>query len=168
MQEGVLLRGREGEDPWARSRTMSEEEGAAMKTVGEVMVSPVVTANPRDTWADVLTLCQRRQIRHVPVVEQGQLIGIVSDRDLRDASTHPAVYSLLLDLLASLDRGAVEQIMIREVVTVPPHTAVAEAAKLMRERNIGCLPVVQEGRLVGIVTTSDLLAVLTAQNEQSG
>ena len=138
-----------------------------MKTVAEVMVSPVVTANPRDTLADVLTLSQRRQIRHVPIVENGKLVGIVTDRTLREASTHPAVYNLLLDLLASLDRGTVEEIMIREeeVVTVPPDISVKGAARLMRERKVGCLPVVEEGRLVGIVTTSDLLAVLSDQDE---
>src|SRR3990167_3454840 len=104
------------------TRKMTEEGGAAMKTVAEVMVSPVVTANPRDTLADVLTLSQRRQIRHVPIVENGKLVGILTDRTLREASTHPAVYNLLLDLLASLDRGTVEEIMIREevVVTVSP------------------------------------------------
>ena len=138
-----------------------------MKTVAEVMVSPVVTANPRDTLADIRTLSQRRQIRHVPIVENGKLVGIVTDRTLREASTHPAVYNLLLDLLASLDRGTVEEIMIREeeVVTVTPDTSVRSAARLMRERKVGCLPVVQEGRLVGIVTTSDLLAILSAQDE---
>ena len=138
-----------------------------MKTVAQVMVSPVVTANPRDTLADIRTLSQRRQIRHVPIVENGKLVGIVTDRTLREASTHPAVYNLLLDLLASLDRGTVEEIMIRdeEVVTVPPDTSVRSAARLMRERKVGCLPVVQDGRLVGMVTTSDLLAVLSAQDE---
>ena len=138
-----------------------------MKTVAQVMVSPVVTANPRDTLADIRTLSQRRQIRHVPVVDDGKLVGIVTDRTLREASTHPAVYNLLLDLLASLDRGTVEQIMVRgeEVVTVPPDISVKGAARLMRERKVGCLPVVQEGRLVGIVTTADLLAVLSAQDE---
>ena len=138
-----------------------------MKTVAQVMVSPVVTANPRDTLADIRTLSQRRQIRHVPIVENGKLVGILTDRTLREASTHPAVYNLLLDLLASLDRGTVEEIMIRdeEVVTVPPDTSVRSAARLMRERKVGCLPVVQDGRLVGMVTTSDLLAVLSAQDE---
>ena len=138
-----------------------------MRTVAEVMKSPVVTADPRDTLADVRALSQRRQIRHVPVVDDGKLVGIVTDRTLREVSTHPAVYNLLLDLLASLDRGTVEQIMVRgeEVVTVPPDISVKGAARLMRERQVGCLPVVQEGRLVGIVTTSDLLAVLSERDE---
>ena len=135
-----------------------------MKTVADIMVSPVVTVKPQDSLHDVLTLCQRRQIRHLPVVENEKLMGIVTDRTLRQASTHPAVYDLLLDLLASLDRGAVEQIMVREVVTVTPNTPVREAARLMRERNIGCLPVVNGGKVIGMVTTSDLLALLSAQD----
>ena len=135
-----------------------------MTTVGDVMVSAVATVRPQDSLRDVLTLCQRRQIRHVPVVENEKLVGIVTDRTLREASTHPAVYNLLLDLLASLDRGAVDQIMVREVVTVTPDMPVREAAKLMRERNIGCLPVVSGRKVLGIVTTSDLLALLSAHD----
>ena len=136
-----------------------------MKTVGEVMASPVVTSKPGDALADVVALSQRRRIRHFPVVEEGKLVGIITDRNLREASTHPAIYNLFLDLLASLDRGTVEQIMVREVVTVSPRTSVREAAKLMREHGVGCLPVVKEGKVVGIVTTSDLLRELSAQEE---
>lgn len=135
-----------------------------MKTVREVMVSPVVTATPRDTLADLFTLSQRRQVRHFPVVEHERLVGIVTDRNLREAATHPAVYNLLLDLLASLDRATVEQIMVREVVTVTANTSLRDAAKLMRERKVGCLPVVEDGRLIGIVTASDLLGVLAAHD----
>ncbi|MBI4587239.1 MAG: CBS domain-containing protein [Candidatus Rokubacteria bacterium] len=135
-----------------------------MKTVREVMVSPVVTATPRDTLADLFTLSQRRQVRHFPVVENERLVGIVTDRNLREAATHPAVYNLLLDLLASLDRATVEQIMVREVITVTANTSLRDAAKLMRERRVGCLPVVEDGRLIGIVTASDLLGVLAAHD----
>ena len=128
-----------------------------MKSIGQVMKSPVVTAGPGDTLADLVTLSRQRRIGHFPVVEGDKVIGIVSDRSLREASTHPAVYNLLLDLLASLDRGLVEQIMIRDVITATPDTPVVEAVKLMREHRIGCLPVVRDGKLVGIVTASDLL-----------
>ena len=103
---------------------------------------------------------------HFPVVEGDKVIGIITDRSLREASTHPAIYNLLLDLLASLDRGRVEQIMIRDVITAPPETSVVDAVKLMREHRIGCLPVVKDGKLVGIVTASDLLWDLAAQEGQ--
>ncbi len=137
-----------------------------MKRIGQVMKSPVVTARPGDTLADLVTLSRQRRIGHFPVVEGDKVIGIVSDRSLREASTHPAVYNLLLDLLASLDRGLVEQIMIRDVITAPPDTPVVEAVKLMREHRIGCLPVVRDGKLVGIVTASDLLWDLATGEEQ--
>ena len=137
-----------------------------MKTVGQVMKSPVVTAKAGDTLADLVTLSRQRHMGHFPVVEGDKVIGIITDRSLREASTHPAVYNLLLDLLASLDRGLVEQIMIRDVITAAPETPVVDAVKLMREHRIGCLPVVKDGKLVGIVTASDLLWDLAAQEGQ--
>lgn len=137
-----------------------------MKTIGQVMKSPVMTARPGDTLADLVTLSRQRHIGHFPVVEGDKVIGIITDRTLREASTHPAVYNLLMDLLASLDRGLVEQIMIRDVITASPETPVVEAVKLMREHRIGCLPVVRDGKLVGIVTASDLLWDLAAQEGQ--
>lgn len=140
-----------------------------MKSIGQVMKSPVVTARPGDTLADLVTLSRQRRIGHFPVIEGDKVIGIVSDRSLREASTHPAVYNLLLDLLASLDRGLVEQIMIRDVITASPDTPVVEAVKLMREHRIGCLPVVRDGKLVGIVTASDLLWDLaTGEGQKQG
>jgi len=140
-----------------------------MKSIGQVMQSPVVTARPGDTLADLVNLSRQRRIGHFPVVEGDKVIGIVSDRSLREASTHPAVYNLLLDLLASLDRGLVEQIMIRNVITASPDTPVVDAVKLMREHRIGCLPVVRDGKLVGIVTASDLLWDLaTGEGQKQG
>ena len=137
-----------------------------MKSIGQVMKSPVVTAKPGDTLADLVTLSRQRRIGHFPVVEGDKVVGIITDRTLREASTHPAVYNLLLDLLASLDRGVVEQIMIRDVITARPETPVVDAVKLMREHRIGCLPVVRDGKLVGIVTAFDLLWDLAAGEEE--
>lgn len=137
-----------------------------MKTIGQVMKSPVMTARPGDTLADLVTLSRQRHMGHFPVVEGDKVIGIITDRTLREASTHPAVYNLLMDLLASLDRGLVEQIMIRDVITASPETPVVEAVKLMREHRIGCLPVVRDGKLLGIVTAFDLLWDLATGEEQ--
>src|SRR3989304_2298410 len=138
-----------------------------MKAVGQVRKSPVVTAKAGDTLADLVTLSGQRHMGRFPVVEGDKVIGIITDRSLREASTHPAVYNLLLDLLASLDRGLVEQIMIRDVITAAPETPVGDAVKLMREHRIGCLPVVKDGKLVGIVTASDLLWDLATQEGRS-
>ena len=131
-----------------------------MKTVGMVMKSPVITAKPEDTLAEILKLSGRHQIRHFPVVKNGVLVGIVTDRDLREISTHPAVYNLLLNLLASLDRATLEDIMVRNVISATIDTPLAEAARIMIEKKIGCLPIEKDGQLVGIVTHTDLLAAL--------
>lgn len=139
-----------------------------MTTVSEVMKSPVVTAKPDDRLTDLLNLVLRHQVRHFPIVDHDQIVGIVTDRDLRLAATHPAIYNLLLDLLASLDRGSAKEIMVREVVTVSPDTPLPTAAKLMLEHKVGCLPVVNGGRLVGIVTTSEILAATAAQARAPG
>lgn len=140
--------------------------GAAMKMLAEVMKAPVVTVEGQHTAIDVQRIARRHEIRHFPVVEGDKLIGIVTDRTVREATTSPRIFSLLLDLLATVDRIQVAEIMETSVITAPPDMSLPDAVKLMREHRIGCLPVVQEGRLVGIVTTSDLLVVLAEEAKQ--
>lgn len=127
-----------------------------MKSVREVMKSPPITVKPDDPIPSLRDLAERHRIRHFPVVRNGKVVGIVSDRNLR-------ALNLLRELAASLEQAAAETVMVRDVVTVAPETSVQEAARLMVERQVGCLPVVKDGALVGIVTRSDLLAMLAAQ-----
>jgi acetoin utilization protein AcuB len=135
-----------------------------MKRVRDLMKSPVVTAKRGDKLSSLVAMVSSRKIRHFPIVEDGKVVGVVTDRDLRSASTHPAVYDLLLDALASLDRGSVGEVMSREVISVPPEIPMAQAAQIMLKHHISCLPVVADGRLVGIVTTTDVMAAFAAQN----
>ena len=132
--------------------------------VSDLMKNPVVTAKPDDKLSSLVAIVSSRKIRHFPIVEGGKVVGIVSDSDLRSASTHPAVYDLLLEVLATLDRGSAGEIMSREVISVPPETPMAQAAQIMLKHRISCLPVVADGRLVGIVTTTDVLAAFAAQS----
>lgn len=134
-----------------------------MKSVGDVMKSPVVTVKPDDKLMDLINLSRQLRIRHLPVVDGDRLVGLVSDRNLRESTQHLAVFSLMLELAASLNKAIAESIMVREVVTTTPDTPVSEAARLMRDRKIGCLPVVKGGKLVGIVTVSDLLADMATE-----
>jgi len=133
-----------------------------MRTVGDVMRSPVVVATPTSTATDLVSLRRQHGIQHFPVVEDGRIVGIVTDRNLREAVTDPRVFTLLLDLIASMDRVVVRDIMVRDVVTASRDVPLPEAARLMVERKIGCLPIVEEGRVVGIVTATDILAVVAA------
>ena len=128
--------------------------------VGDIMKAPVITVEPQQTAIEVLRLEREHKITHFPVVKKERLVGIVSDRSVREATTSPMVYQRLLDLLATVDVLPIEQLMETRVITVAPETSVVEAARLLLEHKIGCLPVVKDGRLVGIVTNSDLLQVL--------
>jgi acetoin utilization protein AcuB len=99
-----------------------------------------------------------RQIRHLPVVENdGRLIGIVTDRDLRQMIFDPAIQERLGDVVEALGGLTVREIMTWAVITVRPESEIREAARLMREQKVGALPVVEAGRVVGMLTELDLL-----------
>ncbi len=124
--------------------------------VNNRMIRDVVTALPGTSLADGLALMHERRIRHLPVLENGRLAGIVSDRDLRGAA--PPIGSLPEEQrLQFLRERRIAEIMKRDVVTVDPMTPIEEAARLMAARTIGALPVLEGDRLVGILTASDLL-----------
>ncbi len=120
------------------------------------MTREVVTASPRTSLAEGLALMNERRIRHLPVLEEGRVVGIVRDRDLRGAA--PPQGSLPEEQRYEFLRSRrIGEIMHREVVSVEPATPVEEAARIMAARKIGCLPVLDGATLVGILTASDLL-----------
>jgi acetoin utilization protein AcuB len=97
------------------------------------------------------------KIRHLPVVEGDRLVGIVSDRDLKKAAPSPFDRDTAEEFVRFTSAVTVKEVMSKEVVTTSPHCPIEEAAALMFEKRIGALPVVQEGRLVGIITETDVL-----------
>ncbi len=127
--------------------------------VVERMKTKLVVASPTDSVAAAWRLLRQHQIRHLPVVEEGKLVGIVTDRDIR------LVFPSALtsgrreqDPHDALEKVAVREIMTGQVVTVAPEAPIANVARLLLERRIGGLPVVQGSRLVGIITKTDVLA----------
>jgi acetoin utilization protein AcuB len=121
--------------------------------VRDIMTSPVATTNADATLASAYALMQEKRIRHLPVVRGGALVGIVTDRDLRLATSALSV--------KPFSPGArVEKIMRQPVQTADPLDPVEEAARTMRQLKIGCLPVVSNDELAGIVTGVDLLDAL--------
>lgn len=109
------------------------------------MTRDVVTVPSTATVADALDMLNAHTIRHLPVVEGGKVVGILSDRDLRLAIT------------GRPDETTVADVLTRDPVTVSPDATVETAARLLVDHNVGCVPVVEDGELVGIVTASDLL-----------
>jgi acetoin utilization protein AcuB len=127
-----------------------------MLLVKDSMTREVVVLSPRTTAAEALALCRERRIRHLPVLEEGRLVGIVSDRDLRSAA--PAFGDP--ERASALEKIRISDVMARDVVSAHPDDPIEEAANRMRERRIGCLPVVKYGEMVGIVTSSDVMEAL--------
>jgi acetoin utilization protein AcuB len=128
------------------------------------MHHPVITVKPRDSTAHARVLMEQHRVNQLPVMEGSRLVGIVTDRDLRDA--FPSLAESVVAGRRRLPKGAdpstiaVEEVMTHDVLTVSPETALAAATRQLRTERIGALPVVQNGRLVGILTRSDLLNAL--------
>jgi CBS domain-containing protein len=126
-------------DDWAKS----------YRTVGQFMSTDLFTVGPDDLIDLAASVMDWRHIRHVPVEDDGRLVGLITHRD---------VLRLLARGGAPAEEAvAVRQLMKTDPVTVTPETPTLEAVALMREHRVGCLPVVEGGALVGIVTASDFL-----------
>jgi acetoin utilization protein AcuB len=122
------------------------------------MKQKVLTLGPEASAFEALRLCRERRIRHIPVVKDERLVGIISDRDLRDAS--PPLGDP--DRVSTMKEIRLEDVMTREVITTHPEDTIVHAAREMYERQIESLPVVDEEKLLGIVTSSDVMRALIA------
>jgi acetoin utilization protein AcuB len=126
------------------------------------MKHPVHCVKPLDSIHHARELMEKHRVNQLPVVVDGHLIGIITDRDLRDA--FPSVFESSLftrrkPAVAATDPRSVtvEMVMTPNVTTIAPSGSMAEAARLMRNQRIGALPVVEGKRVVGILTRSDVL-----------
>ena len=127
-----------------------------MLRVRDSMTREVITLGPEASATEAWSLCREHRIRHIPVVQDGRLAGMVSDRDLRDVSPS----SRDNRDAATLQWVRVGDMMTRSPVTISPFDTIDHAAREIYTRKIGCLPVVDEGELVGIVTSSDMMRAL--------
>ena len=122
------------------------------------MKQKVLTLGPEASAFEALRLCRERRIRHIPVVKDERLVGIISDRDLRDAS--PPLGDP--ERVSTMKEIRLEDVMTREVITTHPEDTIVHAAREMYERKIESLPVVDEEKLLGIVTSSEVMRALIA------
>lgn len=125
--------------------------------VADWMTESVLTVETFDSISVARQLMAKHRINQLPVLENDHLVGIVTDRDLRDA--YPT--SMLIGRTKEIDEFAqsytVEEVMTHDVFTVGPETPLATAVGLLRRHRIGALPVVQNKQIVGIITRSDIL-----------
>ena len=127
-----------------------------MLIVRDLMTRDPITLGPEASVAEALQLCRERDIRHVPIVDKGELVGIVSDRDLTEASPAPDDPNFE----ETLESIRLEDVMSREVVTAHPQDPTGYAAKEMYEKKLDALPVVDDQELLGIVTSTDVMRAL--------
>jgi len=122
-----------------------------------------VTIHPDASFFEARTLTHDKGIRHLPVVDkENRLVGIVTERDIREAGPSDVAMLSIKELTDLLGTLKVSELMVprEKVITITPDTLIEEAIQLMHDNKIGCLPVVDQGKLYGIFTEADALAHL--------
>jgi CBS domain-containing membrane protein len=126
-------------------------------TVKEVMVKEIATLDVNDELSLANDIMRLGRIRHLPVVDDGRLAGIISERDLFRSSLAQALGyggQASRDLMKTL---RIKDIMVKEVTTISPDAKLCDAIRLMMDKKIGCLPVVEGDHLVGLITETDIM-----------
>ncbi|GAA0312765.1 acetoin utilization AcuB family protein [Oceanobacillus oncorhynchi subsp. oncorhynchi] len=135
--------------------------------VEELMNRNMITLPPNATINEALQLLEKHKIRHITIVDESmQVLGIVSDRDVRDASPSTFLDTSDFHILSK----EIQTIMTSPVITIHPMDFVEEIAYIFYDKEIACLPVVSQNKLVGVVTEKDMLyklIQLTGTHEQS-
>lgn len=139
--------------------------------VGRIMHTNLITVSPKATLVEARELIEKWAIDHLLVVDnKGKLVGIISDRDLKQYWASPANTLSTHELGYLLEKILVEMIMVKTVVTITTETTIERAAFIMQVNNINSLPVMEDEDLVGIITSTDVMGVLLeaiGMNEES-
>jgi CBS domain-containing protein len=125
--------------------------------VKELMTADVVTIGRNDELSVADDIMKMKRVRHLPVLEEGRLVGVLSQRDLFLAALSTAMGFGQKASQEFLKTVPVKEVMTGELITVAPSDDVTAAAHLMIDHKIGCLPVVDDGKLVGLLTESDFV-----------
>ena len=128
--------------------------------VRELMTTDVATIGRNDELTIADDIMKMKRVRHLPVLEEGRLVGILTQRDLFHAALSTALNFGEKAQKEFLKTVVVKEVMTDDVRTIGPDADVKEAARLLIEHRIGCLPVVENGKLVGIVSETDLLRAI--------
>ena len=127
--------------------------------VGERMSHPVISVSPDAPINEVLAMFKKEHIRRAPVMKTGKLLGIISERDLLNASPSSATTLSVWELNELISKVKVKDVMTRKVITVDNDTPIEEAARIMADSKIGGLPVTSAGKVVGMITETDLFKI---------
>ncbi len=127
--------------------------------VGERMSHPVITVSPELPIHDVLVMFKKEHIRRAPVVKDGKLVGIVTENDLLNASPSTVTSLSVWEMNYLISKVTIKQVMTKKVKTIDVGTPIEEAARLMADLKIGGMPVMRDGKVVGMITETDLFKI---------
>lgn len=137
-----------------------------VKRVRDCMTCDPTSVGPNDSLQRVVELLRRRDIRSVPVLEDGRLIGIVTDRDVRQVAPAYPLFREEDEIRRYTENLTVTAAMTADPMTIAPDAPLVDAAKVLETYRISALPVVDGTKLVGMLTVTDLLRVFVEQNEE--
>jgi CBS domain-containing protein len=135
--------------------------------IRELMSTKPITVDPEMPMLDARQRMAEARIRHLVVTEGSRVVGIVTDRDIRLNLPSPATSLSVWEINALLARLTVGEVMSRSVIVIDADRPAAEAARLMIDHKIGALPVMEGGRLTGIVTESDFVRAVAARDRDT-
>jgi len=127
--------------------------------VGERMSRPVISISPDSPINDVLAMFRKEHIRRAPVIKNGKLVGIVTENDLIHASPSSLTTLSVWEMHYLISKIKIKDIMTKKVLTISRDTPIEEAARIMADKSLGGLPVVDNKRVVGMITETDLFKV---------
>ena len=136
-----------------------------MAQLSEIMSRGLITVDKNASLRRARRILDQHRIRHLLVMDGKRLVGIVTDRDLRQAAPSSKSPLTMSEREEFMDELKVVEVMSRKLITASPDTTVREAARVMVSEKIGCLPVVYGNQLVGIVTETDLLEMLVREEK---
>jgi len=128
--------------------------------VRDIMTKEVTTVQDTDTMLDAAMIFARSSLRHLPVLRDKTLVGVLTERDMKRYA--PGLHSGVTseEYNAVLETTSISKVMTRNPMTLKPDQEVREAAEIFCSKRLGCLPVVDDGKLAGIVTTTDMLRLM--------
>ncbi len=136
--------------------------------VRDYMTTEITSLQESDTLLDAAMVFVRSSFRHLPVLQGKKLMGIITERDVKQfapsllSRTTPEEYNTIMETTP------ISRVMTKNPITLQPGQSMFEAARILHNRRVGCLPVVENGELAGIITTTDLIGLLIRIMEEHG
>ena len=140
-----------------RVERLEPKNDPSQKTVRDIMQQKLVTISAGDTLSTVEDIMTLGGVRHMPVVHRGVLVGVVSERDLLRASLSNLAGFEMEERRAFLQVVEITRVMSAPPIVISPDATVPQAARMLVDHKIGCLPVLEDGKLIGLVTEADVL-----------